>query len=69
VTPESSLDLPAAVSAVAWPRRCSRSATVPWGSGPPVHEVFPETREQGWWWHKIGNVLNAQPLTRVTIVI
>jgi transposase-like protein len=24
-----------------------------------VREVFPETREQRCWWHKIGNVLNA----------
>jgi transposase-like protein len=24
-------------------------------------EVFPETREQRCWWHKIGNVLNALP--------
>jgi transposase-like protein len=23
--------------------------------------VFPETREQRCWWHKIGNVLNALP--------
>ncbi len=26
-----------------------------------VREVFPETREQRCWWHKIGNVLNALP--------
>ena len=26
-----------------------------------LHEVFPETREQRCWWHKIGNVLNALP--------
>ena len=26
-----------------------------------VREVFPQTREQRCWWHKIGNVLNALP--------
>jgi putative transposase len=26
-----------------------------------VRDVFPETREQRCWWHKIGNVLNALP--------
>jgi putative transposase len=26
-----------------------------------VREVFPETREQRCWWHKIGNVLDALP--------
>ncbi len=26
-----------------------------------VREVFPDTREQRCWWHKIGNVLNALP--------
>jgi transposase-like protein len=26
-----------------------------------VREVFPETREQRCWWHKIGNVLNGLP--------
>jgi putative transposase len=26
-----------------------------------VREVFPETREQRCWWHKIANVLNALP--------
>jgi len=26
-----------------------------------VREVFPETREQWCWWHKVGNVLNALP--------
>ena len=26
-----------------------------------LREVFPETREQRCWWHKIGNVLNALP--------
>ena len=26
-----------------------------------VRKVFPETREQRCWWHKIGNVLNALP--------
>jgi hypothetical protein len=26
-----------------------------------VREVFPKTREQRCWWHKIGNVLNAPP--------
>lgn len=26
-----------------------------------VREVFPETREQRCWWHRIGNVLNALP--------
>jgi hypothetical protein len=46
---------------VAGPRRCSRSAMVPWGSGPRSAEVFPETREQRCWWHKIGDVLNALP--------
>ena len=26
-----------------------------------VRDVFPETREQRCWWHKIGNVLNCLP--------
>jgi transposase-like protein len=26
-----------------------------------VRDVFPETREQRCWWHKIGNVLAALP--------
>jgi transposase-like protein len=26
-----------------------------------IRDVFPETREQRCWWHKIGNVLNALP--------
>jgi putative transposase len=26
-----------------------------------VRDVFPETREQRCWWHKLGNVLNALP--------
>ncbi len=26
-----------------------------------VREVFPETKEQRCWWHKLGNVLNALP--------
>jgi putative transposase len=26
-----------------------------------VRDVFPQTREQRCWWHKIGNVLNCLP--------
>jgi transposase-like protein len=29
-----------------------------------VREVFPETREQRCWWHKIGNVFAADYGTR-----
>ncbi len=54
---------PAAVvpDAAACPRRCWRSATARSGSGRPFREVFPDTREQRCWWHKIGNVLAALP--------
>ena len=31
-----------------------------------VRDVFPETREQRCWWHKIGNVLNARFIQLVT---
>ena len=27
----------------------------------PIREVFPETKEQRCWWHKLGNVLAALP--------
>jgi putative transposase len=40
--------------------RCSRSATGRSGSG-ALREVFPETREQRCWFHKIANVLAALP--------
>ncbi len=45
--------------------RCSRSATAPSGSEEPfwgaLREVFPQTREQRCWFHKIANVLGALP--------
>jgi transposase-like protein len=28
-----------------------------------LREVFPDTTEQRFWWHKIGNVLNALPMS------
>jgi hypothetical protein len=37
----------AAVSAVAWLRRCSRSATVPWGSGPRSASCSRDPRASG----------------------
>jgi len=41
--------------------RCSRSATERWASGGALREVFPATREQRCWFHKIANVLGALP--------
>ncbi len=31
------------------------------GFSEALREVFPETKEQRCWWHKIGNVLAALP--------
>ncbi len=47
-------------------RRGMAAPVLPVGDGAlgfwsAVREVFPETREQRCWWHKIGNVLNALP--------
>ena len=41
--------------------RCSPSVTGRSGSGRALREVFPETRAQRCWVHKVANVLNALP--------
>ncbi len=47
-------------------RRGTRAPVLAVGDGAlgfwkAVREVFPDTREQRCWWHKIGNVLNCLP--------
>lgn len=46
---------------MAWPRQVLAVGDGALGFWSAVREVFPETREQRCWWHKIGNVLNALP--------
>ena len=51
----------AAVSAVAWPRRCSRSATVPWGSGPRSARCSPRPASSGAGGTRSATCSNALP--------
>ena len=48
-------------AAAACAPRCWPPGTGRWDSGSALREVFPETREQRCWFHKISNVLGALP--------
>src|SRR4051794_33468986 len=45
----------------AWAPRSSRWVTARWGSWAALRDVFPETRAQRCWVHRMANILNALP--------